>query len=966
MGIDGALTFPIVFLSFQHLIVFLRKRVTTKVLLMTIDEHIDSSLPQKDTLILQHGAPAPRPKMPNKVRRKPKKTRLEQMPLSEKTTIVMRTTTAMMRAIRRVRVEHLPEYFEQTCDWRQQETAVICGSSQLTYQELDQRANRLAHFLISHGIGEGNPIGILLERSLDTYIALLGVLKAGAAFVPLDPAFHSDWVAFIAEDARLRGIVTTSAFRDKTGNLPCPVLELDLAHEALSIQNETRPQVRVDPASLCYIIYTLGTTGRPKGVAVSHANIVNFLHVATPIYGVTRNDRVYQGMSTAFDFSFEEIWPTWIAGATLVAGPTDSRRFGHGLTELLIQHKITVLRCTPTLLATIESDVPSLRSLLIGGGPCPADLVSRWARPGRRMLNTYGPTETTVTATWCELFPGRPITIGSPLPTYYVYILDDQLRLVKDGESGEIYIGGPGVAIGYLNRPDLTKEHFVPNPVSHEREMVPRLYRTGDLGRITPAGEIEYLGRIDTQMKLRSYRIELDEIEQVLRTDPQVVKPSGTRAISEQDAQASKLKMLKQINLKNIYKNVMTDPLYLNSLFDMASTFMLGGFGFIFWIIIARLYKTENVGIATTLISTMTLLSSFTIMGLSSSLNRYLPKSANKNEWINSAFVIVTLVTLLASGIFLLGLQIFSPQLLFLQSNLFYIISFTIFVIFCSWNVLVDSIFMAFRAAGNSLIKNSIISILKLVLPFALIALGAYGIFASTTSALTLGVLTSLIIIIFKFKIRPSISVNVSLVKETLVYSFATYISAFMFNMPSLVLPVIILNVLSAKYAAYYYIASMIQNLLLTIPLATGEALLTEGSYNEAELKKHVKKAIVMIFVTLMPATAIIVFAGNILLQFFGKSYAIEAFQFLQLYSISTIFTALLLISNAIMKVKHQIKSLVILNVIATFLTLWLSYAFISGKLVGIGWGWTLGQAIAGLLSLFFITRNLYVRNRVR
>ena len=922
------------------------------------DEFIDFSLSQKDTLIHQRVAVAPRPEMPM-VPRMPKKTRLERLSLSE-------TTSAVMQVIRRVRVERLPEYFEQMCDRRPHETAVICGSSQLTYQELDHRANRLAHFLISCGVEKGNPVGILLERSLDTYIALLGVLKAGAAFVPLDPSFPSDLVAFIAQDAGLRGLVTTFAFREKTSALPCPVLELDRAYEALSVQDETRPQVHVDPASLCYIIYTLDTTGRPKGVAVSHANIVNFLRVVTPIYRVRRNDRVYQGMSTAFDISFEEIWPTWIAGATLVAGPPDSQRLGHGLTEFLVEHKITVLRCVPTLLATIESDVPSLRSLLVGGEVCPADLVRRWSRPGRRMLNTYGPTETTVTATWCELFPGRPVTIGSPLPTYHIYILDDQLRPLEEGESGEICIGGPGVAIGYLNRPDLMKECFVPNPVWRDREIVPRLYRTGDLGRVTPAGEIKYLGRIDTQMKIRSYRIGRGEIEQMalLQANPASLNEYASapqfarRAISEPAAETSKLRMLSQMNFKNVYKHVMTDPLYKNSLFNMASTFIMGGLGFVFWIIIARLYQAEEVGIATTLISIMTLVSSFTILGLSSSLTRYLPKSANKNELINSSFVIVTLVTLLACVIFLLGLQIFSPQLLFLRSNLFYIISFTAFIIFCSWNVLVDSIFMAFRAAGNILIKNTVISTLKLVLPIALITFGAYGIFASTASALALGVLAGLIILILKFKIRPSISVNVSLIKETSVYSFANYIASFMSNMPSLVLPVIILNNLSAKYAAYYYVASMIQNILLVIPLATAQALLAEGSYNEAELKKHVKKAVTTILVILIPSTSIIIFAGNILLQLFGKNYAIEAFQFLQLYSISTIFTALILIANAIMNVKHKTKSLVASNVIAAVFTLGLSYAFISGRLVGIGWGWTLGQAIAGLVSVFFITRT--------
>jgi len=247
------------------------------------------------------------------------------------------------------------------------------------------------------------------------------------------------------------------------------------------------------------------------------------------------------------------------------------------------------------------------------------------------------------------------------------------------------------------------------------------------------------------------------------------------------------------------------------------------------------------------------------------------------------------------------------------------------------------------------------------LLPFVLITFGAYGIFASTASAFAIGTLFSLIILITRFKIRPSIFVNVSLVKETSAYSFANYVAVFMFNMPSLVLPVIILNILSAEYVAYYYIASMIQNILLIIPTATAQALLTEGSYNEDELKKHVKKAMITIFVILVPATAIIFFAGNILLRFFGKNYATETFSFLRLYSVSTLFTALLLTSNAIMNVMHQIKSLIFANVIAAVLTLWLSYIFISGKLVGIGWGWILGQAIAGIMSLCFIIRNLYV-----
>ena len=925
---------------------------------MSVNEQIDFSFSQKASPVLQHTSRVAQPGI-TKTPRMPKKTRLERPPLSE-------TTSTVMRAIKKVRVERLFEFFEQTCDRRQHEIAVICGSSQLTYQELDLRANRLAHFLISRGVGKGHTVGILLAPSLDTYIALLGILKAGAAFVPLDSSFPSEQVTFIAKEAGLRNLITNSAFREKTGTLYCPVIELDRVQESLSVQQEIRPRIKVDPSSLCYIIYTSGTTGQPKGVAVSHTNIVNFLHVVTPIFGMKYNDRVYQGTPVALDRSFKEIWPAWIAGATLVADPVDFQRNDYKLADFLVKHKVTILCCTPTILATIERDVPSLRSLFIGGEACPAYLVSRWSRPGRRILNTYGNTETTVTATWCEMFPNRPITLGSPLPTYHVYILDDRLYPVDDGKSGEICIGGPGVAIGYVNHLDATSERFIPNPVWQDREMVPHLFRTGDIGRITPVGEIEYLGRINAQVKNCNYNPGNGSQEQVTLSMSNLAplnvyaEPGyEARAISEIIDKPTGLKILNQRDFKNVYNHIMTDPLYKNSIFNMASTFIMGGLGFVFWIIIARLYKAENVGIASTLISIMTLLSSFTLMGLNVNLNRYLPKSTSKNALINSSFGIVTIVAMLASSIFLLGLRVFSPQLLFLNSNALYIISFTIFIIFCSWNSLVESTFMAFRAAGNILIKNVIISSSKLALPFVLIVFGAYGIFASTAAALDIGVLAGLMILIFKFKIRLSVSINVSLIKQTLAYSFANYLTSFMFNMPSLILPVIILNVLSAKYAGYYYIASMIQNILLIIPLATAQSLLTEGAYNEAELKKHVKKAIATIFVILIPATFIIVFKGDMLLQFFGKNYAVEDFQFLQLYSISTIFTAFLLIANAIRNVKHQIKSLVISNVLASVLTLALSYTFISNKLVGIGWGWMLGQAIIGVISVFSITRAI-------
>jgi len=419
-----------------------------------------------------------------------------------------------------------------------------------------------------------------------------------------------------------------------------------------------------------------------------------------------------------------------------------------------------------------------------------------------------------------------------------------------------------------------------------------------------------------------------------------------------------KNRMVGQWSLKNVYSYIITDPQYKNTLFNIASTFILSVLGFFFWILIARLYTTENVGIATSIISIMTLLSTFTMMGLNASLTRFLPKSLNKDEFITTSFVAVTIVTLLPCVVFLLGLQFFSPHLLFLRSNVLYMLSFIIFIVFSSWNILVDSIFIAFRATSNMLIKNTVISVSKLLLPFALLTFGAYGIFAAAALAITLGVLVGLIILSLKFKVMRSISVNVSLLKKYSTYSLANYVVVFMRSMPSLVLPVILLNVLSAKYAAYFYVASMIQNALLIIPIATEQSLLAEGSYNEVELKKHIKKAISTVVVLLVPATVIIILFGNVLLQLFGKSFASEAFQFLQLYSASTIFTALLLIASAILNIKHKIKTLLIINVLFAVLTLCLSYAFISSKLVGIGWGWLLGQAIAGLVAAYFIIRN--------
>ncbi|MGQ0575628.1 MAG: Pls/PosA family non-ribosomal peptide synthetase [Pseudonocardia sp.] len=406
----------------------------------------------------------------------------------------------------------LHQFFEASCDRVPDAVAVEVGERLLTYGELDGRANRLAHVLRGRGVGPGSRVAILLERSEATYVALLGVLKSGAAFVPVDPAAPADRVGYIAADAGVDLVVTSAALAGKVHD--APVLDLDAVDRDL----DTAPAHRPDPGPAdapAYVIYTSGSSGRPKGVEVAHASIVNFVEVVARepgIYGVRGDDRVYQGMTISFDFSIEEIWPAWAVGATVVAGPNDERRLGADLADFLEGAAVTVLACVPTLLATLPRDLPGIRTLLVGGEACPGRLVVRWAKPGRLMLNTYGPTEATVTATYGELHPGEEVTIGRPLPTYTVALLDDDLRDVAAGEAGEICIGGPGVANGYVGLPEKTAERFV----EHRGE---RIYRTGDLGQWTDDGRITYLGRADAEVKIRGHRVDLGEIDNVLLED---------------------------------------------------------------------------------------------------------------------------------------------------------------------------------------------------------------------------------------------------------------------------------------------------------------------------------------------------------------------------------------------------------------------------------------------------------------
>ncbi|MBV9817018.1 MAG: amino acid adenylation domain-containing protein [Solirubrobacterales bacterium] len=426
--------------------------------------------------------------------------------------------------------ERLHHLFEARCDALARDgegdrLAVDGPDATLTYVELDHRANRLAHHLARTGrVTPGDRVGLLFDTPVDGYVAMLAVLKLHAAYVPLDVAFPPERLAFIVGDAGAETVLTISRLapglrRRNNAGVVC----LDVAADAIAAESCERPTGLRVADELAYVIYTSGTTGRPKGVAIAHSSICNFVRVAAGAYGMRADDRVYQGLTIAFDFAIEEIWIAWMAGATLVPRPAGAALLGSDLHAFLLDRHVTALVCVPTLLATLDADLPELRFLLVSGEACPPDLAARWQRPGRRMLNVYGPTETTVSATWSTLEPGRPVTIGVPLPTYSIVILDpDADRALPLHEEGEIAIAGIGLADGYLGLPERTARSFVPDFLALPDNPSGRLYRTGDLGAVNADGQLEHRGRIDEQIKLRGYRIELGEIEVLLRCMPSI------------------------------------------------------------------------------------------------------------------------------------------------------------------------------------------------------------------------------------------------------------------------------------------------------------------------------------------------------------------------------------------------------------------------------------------------------------
>ncbi|HEY0604516.1 MAG TPA: amino acid adenylation domain-containing protein [Herpetosiphonaceae bacterium] len=406
--------------------------------------------------------------------------------------------------------------------------AVVADNQSYTYADLDRRANWLAHYLHTLGVGPEIRVGVCMERSLDLIVALLGVLKAGGGYVPIDPGYPQERTQFILEDAAIAVVLMQSQLQDSLPALAIPVVCVD---RDWAQHPDTPPEVAVDPDNLAYIIYTSGSLGQPKGVLVTHRSLVNYTEAAHDLYGITSEDRVLQFASISFDASAEEIYPCLTRGGALVLRTDEMLATPAAFLRACDDWKISVLSL-PTaywhqIAAQLDPAVElpaTLRLLIIGGERALPERLAQWqehAGDHVRVMNTYGPTEATIVATSATVagpehvaIKGREVPIGRPLPNVQAHILDALLQPVPIGVAGELYIGGVGVARGYLNRPDLTATQFIPDPFSATPGS--RLYRTGDLVRARADGEIEFVGRVDHQVKVRGFRIELGEIEAVL------------------------------------------------------------------------------------------------------------------------------------------------------------------------------------------------------------------------------------------------------------------------------------------------------------------------------------------------------------------------------------------------------------------------------------------------------------------
>jgi len=412
-------------------------------------------------------------------------------------------------------------------------SAVEHSGKRLTYRELNERANQLARFLRKRGIGHEARVGICLRRSLELPVAILAVLKAGAACVPLDPAYPKERLTYMLEDSEASLVLSQPGLLSEVTDFEAEVVNLEPDWKLFADESRENVRSNVEPENLAYVIYTSGSTGKPRGVLLTHGGLVNHNVAASKLFGITTTDRMAQFASISFDIAIEEIFPTWIAGGSLIVREEDASLAVGDFLRWVDQNGVTALDL-PTAywhelvreMAESTLKLPkSLRLVIVGGEKAQSGALATWRKlTGSRVrwVNTYGPTETSVIVTSYEPKDSEELPavlpIGRPIANTKIYILSKSLQMLPVGVAGDLYVSGPGLARGYLNRPETTAEKFVADPFSQEPGA--RMYKTGDLARYLSNGDIEFAGRTDDQVKIRGYRVELEEIEAVLGAHP--------------------------------------------------------------------------------------------------------------------------------------------------------------------------------------------------------------------------------------------------------------------------------------------------------------------------------------------------------------------------------------------------------------------------------------------------------------
>ncbi len=412
----------------------------------------------------------------------------------------------------------VPALLSATAKQSPESIAVISGQHELTYAELEQRSDQLAYYLVSQGVESGEFVGICMNRSADLLVALLGVLKVGACYVPLDPAYPNDRLQYMIEQSKLALLVTESSLHDSLPDYTCAKVDIDTDWQAIAA-SQSCTLTDPTPESLMYVIFTSGSTGLPKGVQVPHSTVVNFLTTMAQRPGLSASDKLLAVTTLSFDIAVLELYLPLLVGATLVLASREEAEDGQRLVSLMAEQSVNVMQATPStwrlLLAAGWHGADDFK-VLCGGEAFPRDLAGELLSRKAEVWNMYGPTETTV---WSTCYPiteaDSPILIGKPIANTQCYVVNDSMQLQPVGVAGELYIGGDGVTAGYLGREDLTTERFVDDIFSPQQNGN-KLYRTGDMVRWLADGNLEYLDRIDNQVKVRGFRIELEEIENTL------------------------------------------------------------------------------------------------------------------------------------------------------------------------------------------------------------------------------------------------------------------------------------------------------------------------------------------------------------------------------------------------------------------------------------------------------------------